>query len=200
MELIPIGFLGCALASGVVLPFVLGREYAKLFCPTIAVALYVYFDFSILLLTKKDALTGLLNRQAYYADVDNHPETVTALISIDMNGLKSVNDRSGHIAGDNALMTLASCFMRAMRSGQLCFRTGGDEFIIVCRRTSRNEMQRLVERIKQNVSKTEYSCSIGYSYKGDGTKTIEEMLEESDSMMYADKAKHYRAMGLNRRA
>jgi len=194
-EIIPIVFLSFAFVSGLVLPFVLGRDYAKIFCATIAVALFVYYVFSILQLTKKDALTGLLNRHAYYAAIADDPKDITALVSMDMNGLKTINDTGGHAAGDEALSTLALCFLRASKPRQSVYRVGGDEFIIICRRTSESEMKQLLERLEKSVSETGYSCAIGYSYAAGGDKTIDEMLKESDEMMYAKKEQYYLAFG-----
>ena len=88
IEIIPIAFLGIALGSGLVLPFIFRDAYANIFCITMAIALFAYNEFSVHELTKKDSLTGLLNRHAYYADVSNDTKSITALISIDMNGLK----------------------------------------------------------------------------------------------------------------
>ena len=70
------------------------------------IALFIYHVFSILQLTKKDALTGLLNRQAYYGETSRSFKDITAIISLDMNGLKKINDTYGHDAGDEALITL----------------------------------------------------------------------------------------------
>ena len=113
MEIIPIVFLSLTLISGVVFPFIFGSSFANIFCTTIGVALFAYYEFSIHMLTQKDSLTGLLNRQAYYADVDYDHQSINAIISLDMNGLKVINDNLGHIAGDEALVTLSICFMKA---------------------------------------------------------------------------------------
>ena len=61
MEIIPIAFLSLALLSGLIFPFVFGSDFSKIFCSTIAIALFVYYVFEILQQTKKDSLTGLLN-------------------------------------------------------------------------------------------------------------------------------------------
>ena len=197
-EIIPIIFMVFAFASGLVLPFILGKDYSKIFCPTIMIALFVYYVFSILQLTSKDSLTGLLNRQAYYAAVNDNPRTITGIISVDMNGLKLINDTEGHAAGDNALKTLAHCFMRAKKGKHSAFRVGGDEFVLVCRRSSEEEIIQLIDHIRKIVSETKYSCSIGYSYSPDGSRSIEEMLKESDKMMYEDKAAYYKRLGIDK--
>lgn len=199
MEIIPICFLAFALVSGLIFPFIFHEAYASIFCVTIAIALFSYYEFSVIQLTKKDALTGLLNRQAYYADVNNNPRSITALISIDMNGLKLINDNVNHAAGDEALSTLALCFVRPLTHKQSGYRIGGDEFIIVCRKTSQEEVLDIVAKIKKYVSETEYTCSIGYSFNLDGDKPISTLLKESDEMMYLEKEKYYSESGNDRR-
>ena len=199
MEIIPILFLSFALLSGLVFPFIFGSDFSKIFCTTIAMALFIYYVFEILQQTKKDSLTGLLNRHAYHADVCTNPEEITALISIDMNGLKTLNDMFGHTAGDEALISLALCFQKALKSGQFGYRIGGDEFMIICRKTSQENVNELINRIKHNVAETKYNCAIGYSYSADGKKPIEDMLRESDMMMYAEKERYYTENGKDRR-
>ena len=112
-------------------------------------------------------------------------------MSLDMNGLKTINDSEGHAAGDEALITLGVCFTRALRRGQSCYRVGGDEFVIVCRKNDRSEVEALAGRIRRAVAETKYSCSIGYCCRSDAAESVDELLKRSDEMMYADKAAHY---------
>ncbi len=199
IELIPIAYFAFALGSGVFLPFIFGPVYSHIFCTTIAIGLFTYYLFSVLNLTKKDSLTDLLNRQACYGDMEIDPSGITALVSIDMNGLKHINDTHGHAAGDEALVTLALCFMQAAKSRQSVYRIGGDEFLIICRHGTEEEVLQLIERIKKNVAETPYSCAIGYSFTENHQKSISEMLRESDEGMYAAKAEYYRTAGIDRR-
>ena len=192
MEIFPIAFLSLALLSELIFPFLFGSAFSRIFCSTIAVALFVYYVFEILQQTKKDSLTGLLNRHAYHADICKNPEEITAMISIDMNGLKVINDTLGHAAGDEALVTLALCFRRALKSRQFGYRIGGDEFVILCRKTLQDELTELINRIEYNVGETKYDCAVGYSYSADGKKSVEDMLRESDMMMYAVKERYYK--------
>ena len=199
MEITYISFLAFALGSGLVLPFIFQNEYASIFCTIIAVALFSYFEFSVLQLTKKDSLTGLLNRHAYFADVSNDPKSITAIISIDMNGLKKINDTVGHAAGDEALVTLSMCFVKPLKNKQSGYRIGGDEFIIVCRKTSKEDVLNIVQQIRDNVAETEYSCAIGYSFNLEGDKSVSDLLKESDEMMYLEKENYYLAIGEKKR-
>ena len=194
-ELFPIGFLCLAFASGLVLPFILGKEYSHIFCVTITIALFVYYVFLILQLTEKDALTGLLNRQSFYAAVNNDTKNLNAVVTIDMNGLKAINDLEGHAEGDKALETLAFCFMQASTAKESVFRIGGDEFVIVCRKVSEEEVKKLIDRIREKVAETRYHCAIGYSFSSGGDRNIDEMIKESDQMMYKDKMDFYSQPG-----
>ncbi len=190
-EKIPIVYFCFAFTAGIIMPFLIGKEYAQLFCATIAISVFVYYVFSILQVTKRDPLTGLLNRQAFYSDISTDPEDISALVSIDMNGLKTINDNEGHLAGDKAISTIASCFLKATKRRQLVYRIGGDEFVIVCRKISEDDVIKLAKRIHELVNATQYSCSVGYSYSYDGKKSIDELLSESDANMYYEKQLYY---------
>lgn len=198
VEIIPIIFLAFAFLSGLVFPFIVGKKYHVIFSDTIMIALFVYYVFSFFMLTSKDALTGLLNRQAFYSTIDDDHKTITGVISIDMNGLKVINDNKGHSAGDEALMTIASCLLQVQTKNFIAFRIGGDEFIIICKRVEEQEIQSVINKIKKNVSQTGYSCSIGYSYSFDKEKSVIDMVKESDEMMYEDKANHYAKLNQNK--
>ncbi len=81
--------------------------------------------------------------------------------------------------------------MKSVRYKQSAYRTGGDEFIIVCKKTSEDELLRIISDIRKNASETEYSVSIGYCHSLDPNKDIDDMVKKSDEMMYKDKERHY---------
>jgi len=116
-----------------------------------------------------------------------------------MNGLKAINDSQGHAAGDEALVTLALCLLRAVRHGQSVYRIGGDEFVIVCRSASLQDVLSLVDRVRKSIGETAYSCSLGYCFTEEKNHDIDGMLRESDRMMYAEKARYYQTSGRDRR-
>lgn len=198
-EIIPIAFLALAFASGLILPFIFGKHFSQMFCTTIVISLYVYYVFSIHQLSKKDPLTDVLNLQAFYDDSETNPKDITALLSVDMNGLKEINDRLGHAAGDEALVTLTRSFRTVLNARQAVYRIGGDEFVILCRHMQESEVTDLIGRLREAVGKTKYTCAIGYSYRGGKAVPIDEMLKESDRVMYAEKAKYYTHTGADRR-
>ena len=169
-----------------------GPTFAEIFCSTVAMSMFIFYVFSILQLTKKDALTGLLNRQAYYSETSRSFKDITAIVSLDMNGLKVINDTYGHDAGDEALMTLALCISKSCKVRQSAYRMGGDEFTIVCRKTSEDDVLKLIERVKKHVSETKYSTSIGYCYQKGGFLGLDDLLKKSDEEMYKNKAEFYK--------
>lgn len=94
-----------------------------------------------------------------------------------------------------SLTLLALCFRRALKNRQFGYRIGGDEFVILCRKVQQAEMTELIERIETSVAETQYTCSLGHSFSADGKKPIEDMLKESDIMMYAMKERFYKEHG-----
>ena len=135
--------------------------------------------------TKVDSLTGLFNRQVFYTDLKKYNNSITGVISIDMNYLKRMNDTYGHQAGDTALKTIARCFLKNLDSRSWCYRVGGDEFVIFCIKQSEEEMKKLLQALRDSVAETEYSCAFGLSMGNDPN----EMLKESDRIMYEEKAR-----------
>ena len=189
-DLVPVIFLALTSAFSIVLPIIIGTNFNKWFCTTVAINVFVYYIFIIQQYTKKDPLTGLLNRQSYYSDMEKSGDSITAAVSLDMNGLKTLNDTKGHAAGDEALVELAGCFAHAARLGQRVYRVGGDEFMILCWRTSEPDLKKLVTQIRRNVISSDYSCSVGLCYRGE-KMSVEELIRISDERMYVEKERYY---------
>ncbi len=192
-DLVPVLFLALTSTFSIVLPITIGTNFNKWFCTTVAINVFVYYIFIIQQYTKKDPLTGLLNRQSYYSDMEKSGDSITAAVSLDMNGLKTLNDTKGHAAGDEALVALAGCFARAARLGQRVYRVGGDEFMILCWRTSEHDLKKLVSQIRRNVISSDYSCSVGLCYRGE-KMSVEELIRISDERMYDEKERYYECM------
>lgn len=165
---------------------------------TIATDVLIYYVFLLQQFTKRDPLTKLLNRQSYYSDAEKYAGSLTALVAIDMNGLKEINDSAGHLAGDTALKTLADCFSKSAQHGQRVYRIGGDEYIILCTGSSEADVQALTARIKENVAKTEYTCSVGYAMNTDKS-TADVLYNRADKMLYVEKQQFYERTGKLRR-
>lgn len=77
-------------------------------------------------------MTRTLNRHSFYRDVEVFKHNLNAVLSIDLNDLKSINDSMGHAAGDKAIVTTEECIQKRLVKGCYLYRTGGDEFIVLC--------------------------------------------------------------------
>ena len=113
---------------------------------------------------------------------------------MDMNGLKELNDNDGHVAGDLALKTLADCFRKAAQHRQRVYRIGGDEYVIICVNSTESDVLKLVERIRQEVAETAYTCSVGYAMKTDDS-SIDKLYQKADTVLYKDKQSFYETVG-----
>lgn len=152
-----------------------------------------------------DPLTGLLNRGGLDARLGEelerarrHREPV-ALVAIDVDRFKSLNDALGHPAGDAVLKGLAAIFDGSVRAGDLCARFGGDEFAIVMPRTTAAGACRSAERIRQRVqgywpdsipprpAGLRVTASFGVAVSG-ADATPSGLVERADRALYAAKA------------
>lgn len=146
---------------------------------------------------KRDGLTGLYNRRTFDGIVEefvsNKPmDTEGALFIIDMDNFKNVNDTLGHLAGDEALKTLAG-IMRIVFNGAYLGRYGGDEFItFIAGYKSDEELEKLAEdlchRMDMNFEHEGKSVSLSVSV---GVSTTVGVEEYSELYMKADKALYY---------
>jgi len=185
-----------------------------LFCiaATVKGTLYGGFDLTAAIMTSSiffyivlyshdnrlDPLTGLLNRQAYYDDCAALNKSIKAVASLDMNGLKDLNDSRGHQYGDEALKKIGQCLRDFMDRKMSAYRIGGDEFEILFFHDNEEEIAEIEKRIKEKVAAVGYSISFGYAVCGKD-RSLNEAIGESDRLMYEDKAKHYQTNGFDRR-
>lgn len=139
----------------------------------------------------QDALTGIGNRAAYewrIKDLWLKGEPF-ALILIDANGLKTINDTQGHLEGDRLIQRIAHSIRSATqeRDGDFAARIGGDEFAILVRDCSCWAIAaQVAERI---LWKLDDSIAIGWQLSSDHLR-LEALIESADASMYADKEKN----------
>ena len=151
-------------------------------------------------LSQVDALTGLNNRRAML----RHMETLAqcpgqpyGVINIDLNGLKGVNDRDGHEAGDQLLIQAAELLGKVLYRDDL-FRTGGDEFVVIIGGIGRDTFDMKLQRLKSVSEKHGLSMAVG-AFWSDGATDLKTGFRQADTAMYADKAAYYRNHPANRR-
>lgn len=150
----------------------------------------------------KDELTGLYNRRMLEKALRTRSQNAFlhrsgfCIISMDMDGLKYINDTFGHMEGDSALCALAGILKSFESDKFIPARVGGDEFTICVDEESAKEIQALIEQIqikikgynKQSGKPYKLSASIGYAfYQRD--KELTDCMERADKSMYAEKAK-----------
>ncbi|HHX75420.1 MAG TPA: diguanylate cyclase [Firmicutes bacterium] len=142
-----------------------------------------------------DSLTGLYNRRFFEAEMATLDVAENLPISIimgDVNGLKLLNDAFGHAAGDKLLQEAAQILRRSCRSNDIIARWGGDEFVIILPRTSRETAKEIVRRIKALGAQTEIesvrlSISFGYDTKENEDEDLTDVLIAAESYMYQNK-------------
>lgn len=134
----------------------------------------------------RDPLTGALVRRRFYLDAERYRTTLTAVISLDLNDLKRLNDQYGHMAGDKALITMTETVKSCISKSASLYRTGGDEFMILCYKMSEKEVQELVMQIREAMKKTEYRCAIGYALHNYRAE-LDHVCQNADKAMYENK-------------
>ena len=148
-------------------------------------------------LATRDALTGLGNRRALHQALTHSvrrasPEHTGALLFCDVDGLKQLNDNSGHAAGDAGLQAWARELVDCVREGDLVCRLGGDEFVVVANRITPEDAEVLADRIRADRHESDdlagLTLSVGVAAI-DGRQRPEELLEHADRAMYLDKVR-----------
>ncbi|WP_062109784.1 GGDEF domain-containing protein [Bacillus niameyensis] len=147
-----------------------------------------------------DTLTGVMNRRSGMILLEEKihgPHQQEFIVCyIDINGLKTVNDNFGHSVGDDLIKTSCDIINRNIDFGDVLFRWGGDEFIIIFLGKNIEKVEAIWENIKLdfhsfNLSGQkpyELSASHGFSYYKPGTlTTVEEILDKADQTMYEEK-------------
>jgi diguanylate cyclase (GGDEF)-like protein len=116
-------------------------------------------------LAQKDPLTGICNRAALDEMMQrelshaHRQGSSCALILLDIDHFKAVNDKYGHIIGDCALKAVANMMIKCKRDGDLLFRYGGEEFVVLMRDTKMEGAGLLAERIRSYIEAHPCSCS-----------------------------------------
>lgn len=136
-----------------------------------------------------DSMTGLHNRRAWdrLLETENercrrygHPATV---MMVDLDELKSINDKEGHAAGDDLIIRAGTALHQAMRSLDIVARLGGDEFGILAIECDRNGCSMLLERARKSLALAGVRASIGYAIL-EHSESLKAACARADRMMY----------------
>lgn len=140
-----------------------------------------------------DGLTGALNRNAFIRDTmpDDEQELVSAgCFFIDINGLKRTNDTYGHEAGDELIRKIHRIICSEAK-GFPVYRLGGDEFVVLCRNITREELNSIEVRMREELSgKNGCNAAVGVAFLENPTD-LNIMIDEADHEMYQDKEQYY---------
>lgn len=120
----------------------------------------------------------------------------TGVAYIDLNGLKGVNDKQGHDAGDQLIHHAATVISGVF--GDQVYRIGGDEFVLICPRIEKAEFDQKIADLLQDMKQSNISVSLGKVWRED-LINIEEMLQEADHLMYVEKEDYHRKNGGSRK-
>ena len=146
-----------------------------------------------------DALTGLPNRQLFYDRADvafanaRRKKSSVAVVSLDVDRLKLINDQWGHSAGDFALVSVSSRLLSLLRESDTVSRFGGDEFLILLDGVQTAEdiscvAQKMIDNLSEPIvfegRSITISASLGIAVYPSDEMEIEELIRKSDEAMY----------------
>ncbi len=147
-----------------------------------------------------DTLTGLANRRKIEAELDQRVSLARefCILLLDVNGLKQVNDRHGHLAGDDLLRQFAGELIHALRSGDIVGRLGGDEFLAILD-CDELQAEKCMARVKQwvfgnytlHVAEQQYKAAVSAAMglaRWRPSMTAGQLLQLADMAMYRHKA------------
>ena len=165
-------------------------------------------------LAHHDALTGLPNRRLLMERLQRELATATqqkrqlALLFIDLNDFKAVNDRSGHAMGDKLLTAVAARITSCIRTEDIACRYGGDEFVVLLSNLSDPAIaadigEKICEHIGRRYSidgeESRVTAAVGLAlYPADGEHS-EELISYADALMYRNKSARYERVTLTQR-
>jgi len=148
----------------------------------------------------RDDMTGFLNRESFFAALEaaRREPFRGSLLIIDADHFKSINDRFGHLAGDEALLHIAAAIRRGVREGDILGRIGGEEFGVFLTGAAASEAAGIAERIRAEVEKIRFLpedgqvVALGVSIGGticSPQAPLSELIRCADGCLYRAKAR-----------
>lgn len=157
-------------------------------------------------LASLDPLTKLSNVARFYEELGIMEAGTTrfAVMVVDLDDLKVLNDRHGHQAGSAAIQLVANCLRRVVRASDCVARFGGDEFVVILKDADRAGAQIVMNRLDEMIAAEEIpatpgerlAVSSGVAIFGEDGRTSDELLEVADAAMYANKRARKEALVL----
>ncbi|MGE7988469.1 diguanylate cyclase domain-containing protein [Lysinibacillus fusiformis] len=142
-----------------------------------------------------DPLTGVTNRRTMDAMLAEWlaNKVPHAIILLDLDHFKSVNDTYGHAVGDKVLQFIAKHMLSVAREGDVCCRYGGEEFVMLLPNTTAKEAEQVAEQLRKKLAETESPCgrpvtlSAGIALYPEMAATTEKLIEAADGALYIAK-------------
>jgi len=143
-----------------------------------------------------DALTNVYNREYFQSKMNeyNQSDVPMAVIVVDLDDLKRINDQYGHLMGDRLICEAANCLKNLAKKETMIARIGGDEFAILLPQLSESQVEQCIEKAQRNMYEGDYELpfypiqlSIGYAYSLSSYGIMEQLLVEADANMYKHK-------------
>jgi diguanylate cyclase (GGDEF)-like protein len=149
--------------------------------------------------SRHDHMTGLLNRETFMQHLRHALDEVwnATLLIIDADNFKRVNDRFGHLAGDDALVKIADALKGAAQKDAVVARIGGEEFGVLLLHLCPHEAEAFADRLRRQIERVRWKCangdlhpltvSIGGAHLHGGYTKIAEALRDADRCLYLAK-------------
>lgn len=146
-------------------------------------------------LSYHDMLTGLYNRRCFEKNrnsIDTPDHLPLSIIFADINGLKMTNDIFGHPAGDKLIKKSSEILGQVCRRDDVVARVGGDEFILLLPKTTKENAKEILNKIKSGfagarVEAIKCSISLGFDTKQSPDQSLDEIIANAENEMYKDK-------------
>ena len=160
-------------------------------------------ELAAMVLATQDELTQILNRRGFMLLAEQVLTGCTrhglsgALVFIDLDNFKGINDQWGHREGDRVLQVFADGLQAEVRESDLCARLGGDEFVLLLTDTRAIQAQVLMDRLRRHLAenkstgKTDYLIEFSHGvvpFDGNHPVELGDLLELGDVLMYRDKS------------
>jgi diguanylate cyclase (GGDEF)-like protein len=153
---------------------------------------------SVVAASLTDALTGLPNHRRFHEDgaslidASRSSDTGFSLVIADLDDFKDLNDRRGHVAGDDALRLVATLFDRGVRPDDRAYRVGGEEFALLLPATPKSNARTVCRRLQRALAANDLdgwklTCSLGIAQYPDDGETIRDLLAAADAALYEAK-------------
>ncbi|KAF5040921.1 Diguanylate cyclase, GGDEF domain [anaerobic digester metagenome] len=166
--------------------------------PSVALSLLLYYIFLRELQFKYDVISGIMNRKAFEREMEiyDNKDNVVAVVVLDLNDLKQINDSKGHHAGDKAILISATVLQESFEKIGKAYRIGGDEFCALCEGASEEDVTESLIKLEKlllevnNIHDIKIELAYGCAfYIKEEDNSIYETFKCADRRMYEHKAK-----------